>query len=134
MRKLLKKKDFVLTLIYKNYEKLILQFDSVSIDLSFVQTDSKLSLELSESTDTSYNFADIGWVIVDLFIHEKLSVTRKIFQVQFSRYYQEYQRNNGEIANYILEFSVLKFEVRQDDEIDSIETLIRLLKLDQFLD
>lgn len=134
MRKLLKKKDFVLTLIYKNYEKLILQFDSVSIDLSYVQTDSKLSVELSETTDTSYNFAYIGWVIVDLFIHEKLSVTRKIFQVQFSRYYQEYQRNNGDFANYILEFSVLKFEIRQDEEIDSIETLIRLLKLDQFLD
>jgi hypothetical protein len=134
MRKLIKKKDFVLTLIYKNYDKLILQFDSVSLDLSYVQTDSKLSLELAETTDTSYNFADIGWVIVDLFIHEKLSVTRKIFQVNFSRYYQEYQRNNGEFASYILEFEVLKFEVRQDDEIDSIESLIRLIKLDQFLD
>jgi hypothetical protein len=134
MRKLIKKKDFILTLIYKNYDKLVLQFDSVSIDIGFVQTENKLCLELAESTDTTYNFSEIGWVVIDLFIHEQLSVTRKIFKVEFCRYYQEYQRKNSNFATFTLEFFVNKFEVRQDDELDSIETLIRLIKLDQFLD
>lgn len=133
MIKNLKKKDFEIYLIYKSFEKEKLLIDSVKIDLTPVESESKLRLELVETVESSYNFLDIGWIVVDIHIHEDIVVNRKIFEVEFTRFYQEYQRYNGEFSTFILEFTVKNFEFRQDIHMDSLESLIRILKLDSLI-
>lgn len=133
MIKNLKKKDFEIYLIYKSFEKEKLLIDSVKIDLTPVESESKLRLELIETVESSYNFLDIGWIVVDIHIHEDIVVNRKIFEVEFTRFYQEYQRYNGEFSTFILEFTVKNFEFRQDIHMDSLESLIRILKLDSLI-
>jgi hypothetical protein len=129
----LKKKDFEIYLIYKSFEKEKLLIDSVKIDLTPVESESKLRLELVETVESSYNFLDIGWIVVDIHIHEDIVVNRKIFEVEFTRFYQEYQRYNGEFSTFILEFTVKNFEFKQDIHMDSLESLIRILKLDSLI-
>lgn len=133
MIKNLKKKDFEIYLIYKSFEKEKLLIDSVKIDLTPVESESKLRLELVETVESSYNFLDIGWIVVDIHIHEDIVVNRKIFEVEFTRFYQEYQRYNGEFSTFILEFTVKNFEFKQDIHMDSLESLIRILKLDSLI-
>lgn len=133
MRKNLKKKDFEIHLIYKSFEKEKLLIDSVEIDLTPVESESKLRLELVETVESSYNFLDIGWIVVDIHIHEDIVVNRKIFEVEFTRFYQEYQRYNGEFSTFILEFTVKSFEFKQDIHMDSLESLIRIFKLDSLI-
>ena len=133
MIKNLKKKDFEIYLIYKSFEKEKLLIDSVKIDLTPVESESKLRLELVETIESSYNFLDIGWIVVDIHIHEDIVVNRKIFEVEFTRFYQEYQRYNGEFSTFILEFTVKNFEFKQDIHMDSLESLIRILKLDSLI-
>jgi hypothetical protein len=133
MSKNLRKKDFEIYLIYKNFEKEKLFIDSVAIDLTPVESESKLRLELVETIQTNYNFLDIGWIVLDIHIHENIVVNRKIFEVEFTRFYQEYQRYNGEFSTFILEFSVKNFEFKQDIDMDSLESLIRILKLDTLI-
>jgi hypothetical protein len=145
MTKYFNKNSYTLTFIYKDFTTELLEGASISIDMNSNQSDNIVTIEMIEKGDTSYLFMNIGWIILDLFepiekgkTWSPSPITRKIFEVNFNRYKQDYfyvsKNNSNNFAEFKLEFLIKNMVIEQDAEIISLEQLVRVLKIGKLID
>jgi hypothetical protein len=108
------------------------------IDINEKTETKKISLNITELTDTPHNFKDIDSVIVD--VHSKTSdiKVRKIFQVEFVSYRQTYGTTDGKWKDQpsiiSLEFDIKNMNVEQGNDIQALESYVRDRKITKLIE
>jgi len=132
------KNRFATVFIYTDDYYEYLNTEMVDIDMNEKTGERKMALDLTESTDTPHNFKDIDSIIIDIHSTTGDIKVRKIFEVEFVSYRQQYGTTDGkwkdELSKISLEFDIKNMDVQQDTDLQTLESYIRDRKLRKLLD
>lgn len=135
----MQKNSFIAVFIYCDYHYDHISPEIIDIDINEKTGIKKISLSMTETLDTQYNFKDIDSVIIDA--HSNITgdiKVRKIFQVEFVSYHQRYAVTDGKWKNETsiisLEFDIKNMDIYQDSDIQTLESYIRDRKLTNLIE
>jgi len=132
------KNRFATVFIYTDDFYEYLNTEMVDIDVNEKTGERKILLDINEFSDTPHNFKDIDSIIIDIHSITGDIKVRKIFEVEFVSYHQQYGTTDGkwkdELSKISLEFDIKNMDVQQDTDLQTLESYIRDRKLRKLLE
>ncbi len=122
---------FEATIIFTDNSHTWLELENVEIKIKDTKS---LKLSVIEKWNTPFNFSEFQYLILDLFTSTGEIKVRKIFKILFHSYTQHYTISSSTPSILDLEFEILNFEVQQDENLQTIESLIREFKINNITD
>jgi hypothetical protein len=129
---------FVTVFIYKNFYYEYLDIEMIDIDINEKTGERKISLDINESNQTPHNYKDIDSIIIDIHSTSGNINVRKVFEVEFTSYHQQFGSTDGkwkdELSRISLGFDIKNMNVQQDTYLQTTESYIRERKLLNLID
>ena len=130
---------FTVTQVFETSEYETIEVESVEISIDEKNCEKVIKIKILETYFTTFQFDDIRHLIVDIISFTGEIKVRKIFDVKFVSYKQIYDKNKtyamiGAFSMIEVDFDISNFEVYQDDDLQTIESLIRHFKIRKITD
>jgi hypothetical protein len=112
-------------LLYNSFEYQEISYDNFIIDYEEESCGNEITIDTCSELIENYNFSDIEFIIIDKYAFA-LHDLRKIVKVNFYGYNEV---NNGKRSYIKLKFKITEFEIHTDTSLQTIQSLIRDMKL-----
>lgn len=119
------RETITLTLIFNDFEYQEISYHNFIINYEEESTENEITIDTQSEIIENYNFSDIKVIIIDNYSFE-LHELRKVVKVNFYGYKEV---NNGRRSDIKLKFKISEFEIYTDTSLQSIQSLIRDMKL-----
>jgi hypothetical protein len=114
-----------ITFIYNDFEYQEISYNNFFINYEEEYTENEIVIATQSELIENYNFSDIKVIIIDKYAFT-VPQLRKILKVNFYGYNEV---NNAKRSDIKLRFKVDEFEIYTDTSLQSIQSLIRDMKL-----
>lgn len=124
---------FAVTAVYNNGDYEYIEPETVEIKINKKVSEKIVQIKILENLVTSFNFDDIVMLIIDIIAFNGDIKVRKTLTVDFVSYHQVYDifKSHSTIS---IDFEISNLEIYQDDDLMTLESLIRNYKINNITD
>jgi hypothetical protein len=124
---------FVVTAVYNNGNYEYIEPETVEIKINKKVSEEIFQMKILENLVTSFNFDDIVMLIIDIIAFNGDIKVRKTLTVDFVSYHQVYDILKSH-STITIDFEISNLEIYQDDDLLTLESLIRNYKIKNITD
>ena len=124
---------FVVTAVYNNGDYEHIEPETVEIKINKKVSEKIVQMKILENLVTSFNFDDIVMLIIDIIAFNGDIKVRKTLTVDFISYHQVYDIFKSH-STITIDFEISNLEIYQDDDLLTLESLIRNYKIKNITD
>ena len=124
---------FVVTAVYNNGDYEHIEPETVEIKINKKVSEEIVQMKILENLVTSFNFDDIVMLIIDIIGFNGDIKVRKTLTVDFVSYHQVYDIFKSH-STITIDFEISNLEIYQDDDLLTLESLIRNYKIKNITD
>jgi len=124
---------FVVTAVYKDGEYEYIEPETVEIKINKKLSEEIIQIKILENLVTSFNFDDIIFIIIDIIAFNGDIKVRKTMTVNFVSYHQIYDIFKSH-STITIDFEISNLEIYQDEDLQTLDSLIRDFKIRKITD
>lgn len=124
---------FVVTAVYKDGEYEYIEPETVEIKINKKLSEEIIQIKILENLVTSFNFDDIIFIIIDIIAFNGNIKVRKTMTVNFVSYHQIYDIFKSH-STITIDFEISNLEIYQDEDLQTLDSLIRDFKIRKITD
>lgn len=124
---------FVVTAVYKDGDYEYIEPETVEIKINKKVSEEIVQIKILENLVMSFNFDDIVMLIIDIIAFNGDIKVRKTLTVDFVSYHQVYDISKSH-STISIDFEISNLEIHQDDDLLTLESLIRNYKIKNIID